>query len=1177
MSNNRYYPGSSVSRHLPTDGRSWDEAVYQSGKPVLDSELILSQEVNREIGRLIRKHESPSGFIRGPSQMDPSSQFYFPDPTDPRFVADAFYMTKRTALVANTPVVVSSTGTPPVPTSDNLVQLTAAPVNGGAPPDVKRTDFVFLEVFKALVSYSPRASGTVEVLVNPTSGTITIGGSTLSPAGGPRTSGSDDYDNTLASPIAIAADIVSAINDPANSFAVSVSAQADITNPAQVNVIASDAFAGSAGNLLVFTESTGGSEFLLNPIGGFLSGGVDTPNKPTQSSLYLNGNVLSPTYTNLPDDIADPTIGTESTKRVQTQYRIRATGQAEAVNFKTENGFSNGFVKAQGTQTVPTSYRFVPADGVTVLAYVELTGMSPIVVGDEITVDGITLTAVNGVPAPNQFDISSGIPGVITASIVAAITTSVPTVAATAYGNFLEIVPVVSGDNVSISKSLTNSDSINYNVNSAVSYGEVDNGLWIAGDGTLASSDDLGTVDGFVYAIPVAFVFRKNDASGTGGFDPMSNTNGAISYSHAGFVNTHGLGAIPAGVSDRPDKAFHDVISKGDILDLRRNVSPGGIDLKAELEYQMSSLLDGKNQTWAIDTQGVTELGGGSGDVSSLYLVCNEIGDADTPRGQTIGTWDHIRRRFGDQSVVERRLFPLLPTSSSVANPGLYTSQPVPQAGWGEGDVLHIDLDNLDASGLGDWVPTAFPSMVTGQWPAGTKVTNVLGIYHDDGNYNSPVSQKVDADLIVGVGTPHIEITLSPNSTSVNGGVSGAPTYDMVQTGGGSPRRIFVELEISYPVGEGLSATPSEVLNPDPLVTAYKGSAIENDVTKRPTDMENLLRPQFREGHREVLVEYVANEIGSGVGSGTPISDSLVSSTLTSLYLPRRFYSDGVTTVTVTEQGSGVPTPRPIDVNLTTWGSSERLVTLNGNLSSAQTLCDVQYFAQDPVPDFSSPGPKYQISVYFRAHAPQTIGVQAGFPFTSPLPGTITLKPLVMSRDLWTGVISSGSPDLSYPFVNPSDHIAVNADLSSGPSPSFPGEWVLSGAAKISVGDFEASTGLLNLHQMVPVAQDGSFTFLDRDWDVEFRGHYKIADVNSYRPTAMAQPLSGTTTHKVWFPFLAQSSVDNVYFRKGEVLLVVVSRFAYLDGDNTVRFSNIGNDTCAAIYKTRGLLLLASE
>jgi len=184
---------------------------------------------------------------------------------------------------------------------------------------------------------------------------------------------------------------------------------------------------------------------------------------------------------------------------------------------------------------------------------------------------------------------------------------------------------------------------------------------------------------------------------------------------------------------------------------------------------------------------------------------------------------------------------------------------------------------------------------------------------------------------------------------------------------------------------------------------------------------------------------------------------------------------------------------------------------------------------------------------------------------------------MVMSRDLWTNTTSAGSLDLAFPYSNPSDQIAVNADQQVGANPPFPGEWVLMSLAKISVGDFDAETGLLNLHQMVPVDPNSAVTFTSRAWDYEHRGHYRVSDVNAYRPTAMAQPLSGVATHKVFFPFLAQTSEDNVYFRKGEVVLVVVSRYALLDGDNVVRFTDGGTDTCAAVYRTRGLLLLSSE
>lgn len=1040
---NKYFTGSTVSRYLSPGERSWDEAVYQSGKPVLDSELNLSQEVGREFKRLLQNNEVPSGFLRGPLPLDALADYRFPLTSDPDFTSDAFYMRKRTAIVANMPVVVEYTGT--TLDKDNLIQLDSAPVNGGAPPDVKRTDFVFLEVFRAQVQTSPRASGTILVSQFPTTGIINIGGVNLTPAGGPRGVGvgANDYDNTLGSAAAIAADIRDAINDASNGFAAAVTAAIDISVAEQVNLIATDAFAGAAGNAIVFT-TTVPADFTLAPLGGFLTGGVDTANKPTQATIYRHGNVDAPAGVNLVDDIADPLVGTESTKRVQVQYRIRTTGQAEAVNFKVENGFSNGNVEAQGAQTIPVSqYRFIPADGTTVEGYIKVTGVGVIAPGDIITVDGVDLTAVAGAPVGPQFDVSSGVPATIVTSIVAAITGSVPTANATAFGDYAQVVPATSGDNLTLGTTLTTATSVSTSVNSAVSYDTVDNGLFISGDGTEQAAADLGTVDGFVYAIPIAFVFRRNDASGTGGFDPVSNTNGALAHDHAGFANTHGIGAIPAATSDRPDRNFHDVIVAGDILDLRRHVSPGGIDLKAELEAQMTALLDGNFRTWAVDTQGLNTLGSGSGDVSAVRLVCNEIGDqAATGRGENIGTWDHIRRRFADQSVVERRIFPLLSTSASGTNPGLYTDPVAP--GWGAGQVLNIDLNNLDASGEGDWAPTLSPVYVVNQWPAGTKITNVLRVVHDDGNYAASIDQDVEIDLIQGIGTAHVEITLAPNNRQANGGVSGAASYNLVEpvAGASSTRRIFVELEISYPLGAGASATPDETISADATVTAYRGAALENDTTKRPTDWEDLIEPQFRPGYREINIEYVAND-ASGVPA-TPITESVIASA-TDLILPRRIYGNNTTVITVTEQGSGVPTNRPVNTNDTTWGSSERKVVLQGTGVGAgvQSVCNVEYFAQDPIPNYSSPGDRYQISVYFRSNAPQTVGVQAGFPATSPLPASIGLKPLAMSRDLWTGTTSSGSQDLAYPYSNPSDQIPVNADLASGGSPPSPasGHW----------------------------------------------------------------------------------------------------------------------------------------
>ena len=68
-----------------------------------------------------------------------------------------------------------------------------------------------------------------------------------------------------------------------------------------------------------------------------------------------------------------------------------------------------------------------------------------------------------------------------------------------------------------------------------------DSGLWIAGNDTDPSRDDLGTTDGYSYAIPIAVVFRRNTAT----WNDASNPNGNAS-------------AITDSTSDRPDGLRND-------------------------------------------------------------------------------------------------------------------------------------------------------------------------------------------------------------------------------------------------------------------------------------------------------------------------------------------------------------------------------------------------------------------------------------------------------------------------------------------------------------------------------------------------------------------------------------------------------------------------------------------
>jgi hypothetical protein len=112
-----------------------------------------------------------------------------------------------------------------------------------------------------------QATASIVVTANPSTATITIGGQALTPAAGARTPGNNDYNNTLGSPALIAADIVAAINDGANSFgaiAVAVNAGGGSVDLEAIPV-------GAAGNAVTLASSDG----TVTVSGATFSGGLD--------------------------------------------------------------------------------------------------------------------------------------------------------------------------------------------------------------------------------------------------------------------------------------------------------------------------------------------------------------------------------------------------------------------------------------------------------------------------------------------------------------------------------------------------------------------------------------------------------------------------------------------------------------------------------------------------------------------------------------------------------------------------------------------------------------------------------------------------------------------------------------------------------------------------------------
>ena len=1101
----KYYTGSTVSRDLPTGERSFSQVVYQSGKPVLDAELNHDQDIKQEIQKLLGDVHIPSGFFRQQTRRDNEELDY-------EFVSDTncFILNKLQAVVAGFPITVEYTNTDT--DGKNKILLDPSTPFDGTPPTFKRTDFVFLEVWQSLVSPTPSASGTVQIIDFSTMNA----GDTIEIVD-PSTATTETFTATVGIPVAFQFQIGADNITTATNLATAIDNDSTLCyayNYGKEIVTVISRVAGVVGNAYTITSSTASMLTSGVTLGG---GGPDYTNKPDQNHLFRHGNTQSSLVVALEDDIQDPIINTESGKRVQVQYRIRVTSNAEGVNFKNEaNGFSNPNIFAQGDGSSPVvGYRFVPADGT--------------------TVDGGS---------------------------------------------------------------------------SALAYDKVDNGLFVAGDGTESAASDLGSVDGFVYAIPICFVFRKNDSS-VGGFDPMNNASGGLLSTHGGFANTN-VGNIPAGVSDRPDGLFPDIVVRNDILDLRRHVSPNGIDLAAELQYQMKCLLDGNYRTWSIDSADKNTLGAGTGDVSVRHLVCNEIGRSTTHggsgsisgsttlRGDLIRNFDHVARRFGDQPVVERAVWRFTPHISQASNAGRFVVQKVNNAkDWVEGDELHLDLTTLNATTLGNWNPAtqsfggASPThnaSVTDFAPPFMTITDILICHHDDGHYTNPIEQKVEIKSVEGLGTDYVIITLDRNDRIANGGDPANADYPLVReetanSASSGARPIYIEYEITYPAGHGLTDTPDEVLTPDASVYPY-GAVLENDfqyhggaTDQRPSDTEGLLDIEFREGFREVMLEYKANHAGSGHESSIPITNQFVSTDTIALRGWRRFFGDrGATSITdmITN------TPHTVDLATSEFGASSRILKIDptapaGVFSGAgQTLVEVEYFAQDAIPNFGAQG--YQLSVYYRSNAPQTCGVKAGDLTTDGLPTTLTVTPLIMSHDLWTGTIGMGSVELPYPYVTPLDQIPIKDDGFSMEVK----EWYFMATAQVSIADFNAETGLLNLHTFVPADGTADFNFdigapHITQVDGEFRSYYHLTDPNAYRPTAYAQNFSGVVRHKCFLPFLAKATQDTRLFRKGEVLLMVISRWAELDGENNVVFSEDDGRTCVALYRTKNLLILSGD
>lgn len=191
-----------------------------------------------------------------------------------------------------------------------------------------------------------------------------------------------------------------------------------------------------------------------------------------------------------------------------------------------------------------------------------------------------------------------------------------------------------------------------------------DPGLWRAGVGDTAAQEDLGTVDGYTYAIPMFAIHRRN----TGSYNVELRSNGA-GKSVADYL----LGQP----SDRPDNQYNDWVVSDDFLDMRHRITP----IQNMLELCASSfekLTHGKiRQKMAKTTLGEDHFG-------TILTQADAVSYTDLAGSTLIAAGDGLRRMFSNAQIDQ-------PDTLIVKTVNDKTTG-TPGAAWATSDQVQISL-----------------------------------------------------------------------------------------------------------------------------------------------------------------------------------------------------------------------------------------------------------------------------------------------------------------------------------------------------------------------------------------------------------------------------------------------------------------------------------------------------
>jgi hypothetical protein len=254
-----------------------------------------------------------------------------------------------------------------------------------------------------------------------------------------------------------------------------------------------------------------------------------------------------------------------------------------------------------------------------------------------------------------------------------------------------------------------------------------DYGMYIAGNGSEQSRQELGTVDGYIYAVPMFRIHRRNK----GAFSTSNQNGSAISV-------TSGQ------LSDRPDGLFYDQISINDIEDLRHSVSLGSFNLEEMLQKTLDEIYSGSYSQVLVKSklEGNLESAG-----KSLFI--DKIASSTEPNVNQLVAPNGQQRYYSD-----------VPGFSRIINKRTINNKVFGSIGadWSNSDRIRISVVSL--AGSSAVIRNQTPTVRFSQTSSGPVLT-VNGTWQN-------------------LGTPEAEFTIAPTSGLTNQDLY--ITYDLSYT-----------------------------------------------------------------------------------------------------------------------------------------------------------------------------------------------------------------------------------------------------------------------------------------------------------------------------------------------------------------------------------------------------------